>query len=178
MKKNRKYFLGWGNIKWIIIEIIKIYSSEKSFFSKKRIESGFAFLVAQSGMIFFLLKTYHTLSMGEFMLWAAAEFAVSGYIVNKIQSEKRRREDYNDDNHTNNRHDYNHNNYHHDQNYNPNPNYYNDPNYYNYYNSNNQNYINKNDPSNYNPNDPNYYNPNDPPNYTNDYNTDDDPRKR
>jgi hypothetical protein len=27
--------------------------------------------------------------MGEFLLWAAAEFAVSGYIINKIQSEKK-----------------------------------------------------------------------------------------
>jgi hypothetical protein len=26
--------------------------------------------------------------MGEFILWAAAEFAVSGYIINKIQKEK------------------------------------------------------------------------------------------
>jgi len=26
--------------------------------------------------------------MGEFLLWAAAEFAVSGYIINKIQKEK------------------------------------------------------------------------------------------
>ena len=27
--------------------------------------------------------------MGEFLLWAAAEFAVSGYIINKIQQEKK-----------------------------------------------------------------------------------------
>ena len=26
--------------------------------------------------------------MGEFLLWAGAEFAVSGYIINKIQKEK------------------------------------------------------------------------------------------
>ena len=157
MKKNRKYFLGWGNIKWIIIEIIKMYSSEKSFFSKKRIESGFAFLVAQSGMIFFLIEKYEILTMGEFMLWAGAEFAVSGYIVNKIQSEKRRREDHDwQDNSSYPNPYYNPYNTNDPSNYNPN-----DPNYYN-----------PNDPSNYNPNDPNYYNPND---Y---YDTDNDPRKR
>jgi hypothetical protein len=39
-------------------------------------------------MIFFLLEKHSTLTMGEFLLWAAAEFAVSGYIINKIQKEK------------------------------------------------------------------------------------------
>jgi hypothetical protein len=27
--------------------------------------------------------------MGEFLLWAAAEFAVSGYMINQIQKEKK-----------------------------------------------------------------------------------------
>jgi hypothetical protein len=30
--------------------------------------------------------------MGEFLLWAAAEFAVSGYIINQIQKEKKKNE--------------------------------------------------------------------------------------
>jgi hypothetical protein len=85
-KKN--WFFGWGNIKWFCKEIINVYSSKPSFFSKKRVESGVAFIIAQWGMIFFLLQKYPTLTMGEFLLWAAAEFAVSGYIINKIQKEK------------------------------------------------------------------------------------------
>jgi len=85
---KKKWFFGWENIKWGIKELIKIYSPKPSYFSKKRIESGVAFLIAQWGMIFFLLQKYDTLSMGEFILWAAAEFAVSGYIINKIQKEK------------------------------------------------------------------------------------------
>ena len=84
-----KWFFGWSNIKWIIREIMNIYSAKESYFSKKRIESGVAFIVAQWGMIFFLLEKHSTLSMGEFLLWAAAEFAVSGYIINKIQNEKK-----------------------------------------------------------------------------------------
>lgn len=76
-------------IKWFIQEIINIYSNKPSYFSKKRIESGVAFIIAQWGMIFFLLEKHSTLTMGEFLLWAAAEFAVSGYIINKIQSEKK-----------------------------------------------------------------------------------------
>ncbi len=76
-------------IKWFFTEIIDMYSSKPSYFSKKRIESGLAFIIAQWGMIFFLLEKYSTLSMGEFLLWSATEFAVSGYIINKIQQEKK-----------------------------------------------------------------------------------------
>jgi hypothetical protein len=86
--KKSKWFFGWTNIKWFCKEIMNIYSSKNSFFSKKRVESGIAFVIAQWGMIFFLLEKHSTLSMGEFLLWAAAEFAVSGYIINKIQKEK------------------------------------------------------------------------------------------
>jgi hypothetical protein len=85
---SSKLFFGWTNIKWFIKELMNMYSPNQSFFSKKRVESGVAFLIAQFGMVFFLLEKYQTLSMGEFLLWAAAEFAVSGYIINKIQKEK------------------------------------------------------------------------------------------
>lgn len=85
---DKRWFFGWENIKWGIKELIKIYSSKDSFFSKKRIESGLAFIIAQWGMVFFLIQKFDTLTMGEFILWAAAEFAVSGYIINKIQKEK------------------------------------------------------------------------------------------
>ena len=77
-----------GKIKWFFTEILNIYSTKKSFFSKKRIESGVAFLIAQWGMIFFLLEKHIELSMGEFLLWAAAEFAVAGWMIHKIQKEK------------------------------------------------------------------------------------------
>ena len=86
--KKSKWFFGWTNIKWFCTEIMNIYSTKNSFFSKKRVESGIAFIIAQWGMIFFLLEKHSSLSMGEFLLWSAAEFAVSGYIINKIQKEK------------------------------------------------------------------------------------------
>jgi len=86
---KNKWFFGWSNLKWGIKELINIYSSKDSYFSKKRIESGLAFIIAQWGMIFFLLEKHSALTMGEFLLWAAAEFAVSGYIINKIQKEKK-----------------------------------------------------------------------------------------
>jgi hypothetical protein len=75
-------------IKWFFTEFMNMYSGKKSYFSKKRIESGIAFVIAQWGMIFFLLEKHSTLSMGEFVLWATVEFAVAGWMVNKIQKEK------------------------------------------------------------------------------------------
>jgi len=75
-------------IKWFIKEIMNMYSTTDSYFSKKRIESGVAFVIAQWGMIFFLLEKHKTLSMGEFLLWASAEFAVAGWMISKIQKEK------------------------------------------------------------------------------------------
>lgn len=87
--KDKKFFFSWTNLKWFVTEIMNIYSSKPSYFSKKRIESGLAFLIAQWGMVYFLITHLSTLSMGEFLLWASAEFAVSGYIINKIQSEKK-----------------------------------------------------------------------------------------
>jgi hypothetical protein len=86
---NKKYFFGWGNIKKGISEIIKIYSTKKSFFSKKRIESGIAFIIAQWGMVFYLLKKYPDLTMMDISMWAAIEFGISGYIIHQIQKEKK-----------------------------------------------------------------------------------------
>lgn len=75
-------------IKWFFTEFMNMYSAKPSYFSKKRIESGVAFVVAQWGMIFFLLEKHLTLNMSEFLLWATVEFAVAGWMVNKIQKEK------------------------------------------------------------------------------------------
>jgi hypothetical protein len=86
---SKKYFFGWGNIKKGITEIIKIYSEKPSFFSKKRIESGIAFIVAQWGMIFYLLKKYPDLTMTDLAMWATIQFGVSGYIIYQIQKEKK-----------------------------------------------------------------------------------------
>jgi hypothetical protein len=86
---QKKYFFGWTNIKFIISEIAKIYSSKPSILSKKRMESGVAFIIAQWGMIYFLLTKINTLTMPDFTLWAAIEFGVAGYIINQIQKEKK-----------------------------------------------------------------------------------------
>lgn len=85
---SNKYFFGWSNIKWFITEIINIYSNKESFFSKKRIESGFAFIVGQIGMLTFFFTHFKTLTTTDTIMWAAAEFAIAGYVINQIQQEK------------------------------------------------------------------------------------------
>jgi hypothetical protein len=87
--KNKKYFFGWENLKWFLKEVLNMYSPTKSYFSKKRLESGFAFIIGQWGMIFFLLKKYDALSMTDFVMWVAVEMAIAGYMVNQIQKEKK-----------------------------------------------------------------------------------------
>ena len=67
----------------------RIYSNKRSFFSKKRIESGIAFIIAQWGMVFYLLKKYPDLTMMDISMWAAIEFGISGYIIHQIQKEKK-----------------------------------------------------------------------------------------
>lgn len=85
---EKKYFFGWTNIKWVIKEVIKIYTDNKSFFSKKRVESGIAFITAQWGMVYFLLNKISEMTTTDMVMWAGVEFAVSGYIVHQIQKEK------------------------------------------------------------------------------------------
>lgn len=84
-----KGFFGWENIKWFFSEIAKIYSSEPSYFSKKRIESSIAFIIAQWGMILYLYSSYTTLGISDFLLWSATEFVIAGYYVTQIQKEKK-----------------------------------------------------------------------------------------
>lgn len=86
---KKKYFFGWTNIKWVVKELVNMYSSKPSYFSKKRIESGLAFIVAQWGMIFFLLEKHSDLTMTDLIMWAGVEFAISGYMIHQIQKEKK-----------------------------------------------------------------------------------------
>ena len=71
-----------------MIEIIKMYSDEHSYFSKKRIESGVAFLVFISGSIFFMIKNYDKMTASDFAIWATPVCLISGYVISQIQKEK------------------------------------------------------------------------------------------
>lgn len=87
-KITRTWFFGWTNIRWFIKEIGNIYSSKRSYFSKKRLESGISFGVGQIGMIWYICENVSNMSSSDIALWAGIEFAIAGYIVNQIQREK------------------------------------------------------------------------------------------
>lgn len=82
-------FFGWNNIKWVITEARNIYSNKDSFFSKKRIESGVAFIIMQWGMIKYFNMKYDGMDIYDLILWAGVEAAICGYTLNKIQKEKK-----------------------------------------------------------------------------------------
>tara|TARA_Y100000385_G_scaffold277038_1_gene323504 strand:- start:724 stop:996 length:273 start_codon:yes stop_codon:yes gene_type:complete len=83
--KIKNWFI---NIQWFIKEVGKIYSTENSYFSKKRIESGIAFVIGQWGMVYFLLQNINVMSSSDLAIWAGIQFAIAGYLVNHIQKEK------------------------------------------------------------------------------------------
>jgi hypothetical protein len=93
-KKGKPLFFGWTNVKWFIREFGNTYSSQPSYFSKKRIESGISFVIGQTGMILFLIFKYADLTMTDFIMWASLEFAVGGYITYQIQKQKRHESEF------------------------------------------------------------------------------------
>lgn len=76
-------------IRFYIKELIKMYSSEKSFFSKKRIESGIAFLIGQIMMIVYFANKLPTLTTADFITLIVVEFLLAGYLVNKTELAKK-----------------------------------------------------------------------------------------
>jgi len=86
---KKKLFFGWTNIKWFITEMVNLFTGKPSYFSKKRVESGIAFFIGQWGMIYFVIENLSKMTTSDMVLWAGVEFAVSGYMVNQIQKEKK-----------------------------------------------------------------------------------------
>lgn len=86
MKKLQSLY---SKIKWFVSEIGKIYSNEDSYFSKKRIESGVAFIIGQWGMIYFLVKNISVMTTSDVAIWSGVEFALAGYMISQIQKEKK-----------------------------------------------------------------------------------------
>lgn len=86
--KIPKTFFGWSNFKWLIKELIAIYSTKDSYFSKKRIESSVAFLSATWLILWHAYYTRATITNSEILADAVLLFAIAGYTVNQIQKEK------------------------------------------------------------------------------------------
>lgn len=91
--KKGKYFFGWNNIRWFMKNLILLYSTTqtkglKSYFSKKRVESGIAFIIGEWGMIYWLLTQSHSMTTTDFGIWAGIQFFIAGYMVNQIEKAK------------------------------------------------------------------------------------------
>lgn len=84
---KKKYFFGWTNIKWVIRELVKMYSHQQSFFSYKRFQTGVAFFIFTQGAVY-SLKNY-VKSTSDFVLWCVPVLLVCGYTLNHIQKEKK-----------------------------------------------------------------------------------------
>lgn len=81
-------FFGWENIKWLIREFMKMYSTEKSYFSKKRFESSIAFCSAIGVLLCYVWSHRHTLQNSEMLADVTLLVGLAGYYVKKIQDEK------------------------------------------------------------------------------------------
>ena len=79
----------WKNIVWFFTEIMNLWSDKPSFFSKKRVESSIAFIIAQVGMITYLFTRIGTMDIYELLMWAGAEFLIAGYSISQIKEKKR-----------------------------------------------------------------------------------------
>lgn len=81
--------IGKNKLKWLAKEFSKMYSAnEISYFSKKRIESGIAFVIAEGGAIFWLIHKYNDMTTTDFVLWASIQLTIAGWMVSQIQKEK------------------------------------------------------------------------------------------
>ena len=88
MKKLNLWFKT-TKLYWFISELIKVYSNEDSYFSKKRIESSISFIIGQYGMVWYLIENIKDMTTQDILLWSGVEFAIAGWVVTQIQKEKK-----------------------------------------------------------------------------------------
>jgi len=81
--------MNFKSFRFVVKELIAMYSGQNTFFSKKRIESGVAFIVLQWGMVRFLHLKIDGMTINDMLIWAGLEAAICGYALNKIQEEKK-----------------------------------------------------------------------------------------
>lgn len=75
-------------ITWYLKELIAMYSAGETFFSKKRIESGIAFLFALIVTIYYVYQKIDIMDIWQFGYIMTTWLFIAGYTVNQIQKEK------------------------------------------------------------------------------------------
>ena len=82
-----KWLFGITNIRWGIKELIKMYSSEPSYFSYKRFQMGVAFFIFTQGAML-TLKMY-VKSVSDFVIWAGPILLIAGFTLIKAEQAKK-----------------------------------------------------------------------------------------
>jgi len=83
------FVLGKNKIKWVSWELLKMFSGEPSFFSKKRVDSGIAFFFAFWMTIFYLKNRIDDMDIWSFGYVLTVWLFIAGYTLDKIQREKK-----------------------------------------------------------------------------------------
>lgn len=86
---EKKYFLSWANIRWLITELVKTYSNQPSFFASKRIERSLLFISALGLTIQYVRCHKFTMTSGDLMLIVGGLFIYAGYNTNVMRKEKK-----------------------------------------------------------------------------------------
>ncbi len=79
----------WNQVKYIIKQLVLMYSDQPSIFAKKRVESGLYLYSALGAMLSMIWIRRHTITITEFMLIVTGMLAVAGYNIREIQNEKK-----------------------------------------------------------------------------------------
>lgn len=89
MKSNKKYFLGWNNLKSFVKEVINTLSDKPSRFSKKRVQSWMLFINAWLASIVWFVYHFKTMDIGTLIAYMSTLLAYAGYQVYQTQKEKK-----------------------------------------------------------------------------------------
>jgi hypothetical protein len=79
----------WVTLKWLLKELIKVGSSQKSFFSKKRIIEMIAFTSGEVTLLSFFFYNISKLATLDAIAIATVFFSVAGYALNKTEAAKK-----------------------------------------------------------------------------------------
>lgn len=77
------------NFKFFVVELIKLGSSKKSYFSLKRILVIHGWIIAQWGLIMWALHNWNTVDYAGIIAWSAVNLGTNLATITSIQKEKR-----------------------------------------------------------------------------------------
>ena len=80
----------WNTIKWLVKELVKVASNQKSFFSSKRIQQLIGFTSGEVTLLSFFFYNLSKLSTMDAIAIAAVFFTVAGYVLNKTEAAKKK----------------------------------------------------------------------------------------